>query len=148
MKSSFPTILFLLVAMSSFAQQKQKAVSDTSKKVIYNTSTIRKTKATKSPEAEITEKLNTLVSTYINAPNTQAIWTQIKGEAENILLGYYRNGILMGTKQEQAFFVKMGNETMTASDIANRKMILQVGAAMVKPAEFKIIVIEKINTAR
>jgi len=42
----------------------------------------------------------------------------------------------------------MGNETMTATDIANHKMILQVGIATVKPGEFTIIKIEKINTLR
>ena len=53
----------------------------------------------------------------------------------------------MGTKSEEAFFVKMGNETMTATDMANHKMILQVGIAPIKPADFKILVIEKINSS-
>ena len=149
MKFSFLSIMFLMVTIVvTSAQQKQKPVIDSSKQVIYNTNAIRKTKNTRIPEAEITEKLNNLVNTYINQPNTQAIWTQIKGEAQTILLSYYRNGILMGTKPEQAFFVKMGMETMTATDIANHKMILQVGIAPVKPAEFIIIIVEKINTAR
>jgi len=150
MKSSFLFILYSLMVMVAAAQQKQKTVKDTlpAKQSIYNTNAIKKTKTTRTPEAEITEKLNNLVSANIHKPNTQATWTQIKGEAQTILLGYYRNGILMGTKPEEAFFVKMGNETMTATDIANHKMILQVGIAIVKPAEFKIIVVEKINAWR
>ena len=136
--------------MLASAQQKQKPVKDTlpAKLNIYNTNTIKKTKNTITPETEITEKLNNLVSSYINKPNTQETWTQIKGEAQTILLGYFRNGILLGTKPEEAFFIKMSNETMTQSDIANHKMILQAGIAMVKPAEFKILIIEKTNTAR
>jgi len=150
MKFSFLFMTFSLLVVTLVAQQKQKAVNDTipAKLSIYNTTAIKKTKTTKTPEAEITEKLNNLVSSYINKSNTQATWTQIKGEAQTILLGYFRNGILMGTKPEDAFFVKMGIETMTATDIANHKMILQAGVAMVKPAEFKLIIIEKINTIR
>jgi len=138
------------MAIAAAAQQKQKAVKDTlpAKQSIYNTNAIKKTKNTKTPETEINEKLNILVGAYINKPNTQTTWTQIKGEAQTILLGYYRNGILMGTKPEEAFFIKMGNETMTANDIANHKMILQAGVATVKPAEFKILIIEKTNTVR
>jgi len=150
MKPSFLFILFSLMALVGAAQQKQKAMKDTLpvKQSIYNANAIKKTKTTRTPETEITEKLNNLVSAYINKPNTQATWTQIKGEAQTILLGYFRNGILMGTKPEDAFFIKIGNETMTASDIANHKMILQAGVATVKAAEFIIIVVEKINMVR
>ena len=87
-----------------------------------------------------------MVAAYVKKPNTLATWTQIKGEAQNLLLGYYRNGILMGSKPEQAFFVQMGNETMTQADIANHKMILKAGIALAKPGEFKVLVIEKINS--
>ncbi len=148
MKCSFIFLMLSLIAMSTSAQQKQKAVKDTlpAKLSISNTNAIKKTKTTRTPEVDITEKLNNLVSSYINKPNTPSTWTQIKGEAQTILLGYFRNGILMGTKPEEAFFVKMGNETMTATDIANHKMVLHAGVAMVKPAEFKTIVVEKIST--
>jgi phage tail sheath protein FI len=151
MKSSFLLILFSLAAMVAVAQQKQKAVSDSlpAKLNVHNTmAPAKKTKRTVSTEVEIREKLTSLVSAYSNKPNSQATWTQVMGEAQNILLPYYRNGALMGTKAEQAFYVKMGSETMTQADIANHKMILHAGIATAKPAEFIIIVVEKINTMR
>jgi phage tail sheath protein FI len=97
---------------------------------------------------EITKKLDSLVRTYCNRPNIQTTWTEIKGQADSILLSYFRSGALMGTKPQDAYFLKMGVETMTATDIGNGKMILQAGVATLKPAEFKIITIEKINSWR
>jgi phage tail sheath protein FI len=150
MKSSFLFIMFSFAAITAAAQQKQPVGNDSlpAKLSIQNTVATRKTKSTASAETEINEKLNNLVGAYSNKPNTQAIWSQIISEAQNIFYSYYRNGKLLGIKPEQAYFVKMGNETMTPTDIANHKMILQAGIAIVKPAEFKIIIIEKINTAR
>ena len=150
MKSFLFLIMFSLLTVAAGAQQKQAVVKDTlpAKLTIQNTATTKKTKNTITTETEITEKLNNLVIAYSNKPNTQATWTQIIGEAHNILYGYFKNGRLMGTKPEQAYFVKMGNETMTPNDIANRKMILQAGIATIKPAEFLIIIVEKINTVR
>ena len=151
MKSFFLVILFSLLLMVAAAQQKQKAVIDSSapKQSIHTTIvTAKTTKGSVSTQAEIREKLINLVSAYSNKPNTQATWTQVMGEAQNILLPYFRNGKLMGTKAEQAFYVKMGNETMTQNDIANHKMILHAGIATTKPSEFTIIVVQKINTTR
>ena len=151
MKSSFLFIMFSLVAMEAAAQQKQPVVNDSlpAKLSIHNTKATTKTiKRTASAETEINEKLNNLVSAYSNKPNTRETWSQILSEAQNILYSYFRNGTLLGIKPEQAFFVKMGTETMTLTDIANHKMILHAGIATVKPAEFKMIIIEKINTTR
>jgi phage tail sheath protein FI len=44
----------------------------------------------------------------------------------------------MGTKPEQAFFVKIDRTTMTQSDIDNGRLICIIGVAVVKPAEFVI----------
>ena len=151
MKSSFLLILFSLLAIVGAAQQKEKAPRDSlpAKRNIHTVMVpVNTIKETVSTQVEIREKLTNLVSAYSNKPNTQATWTQVMGEAQNILLTYYRNGALMGTKAEQAFYVKMGIETMTQTDIANHKMTLHAGIATTKPAEFTIIVIEKINTTR
>ena len=149
MKPILIVILFSLMTTAVDAQQKQQVAKDTlpAKLTIQNTVATRTTKPRATTETEINEKLNNLLNAYINKPNTQTTWKQIKGEAQNILLPYFRNGSLMGTKAEEAFFVKMGNETMTQTDIVNHRMILQVGIATIKPSEFKILVVEKINTS-
>jgi phage tail sheath protein FI len=51
----------------------------------------------------------------------------------------WRNGALEGTKAEEAFFVKCDRTTMTQDDIDNGRLIIQIGVAPVKPAEFVII---------
>jgi len=50
----------------------------------------------------------------------------------------WRNGALMGTKAEEAFFVKCDRTTMTQDDIDNGRLICIIGIAPVKPAEFVI----------
>jgi uncharacterized protein len=57
----------------------------------------------------------------------------------NFLTSIWRDGGLMGTKPEEAFFVHVGYSTMTQDDIDNGRLIIRVGIAPVKPAEFVII---------
>ena len=46
----------------------------------------------------------------------------------------------VGAKPEQAFFVKVGlGETMTSLDILEGRMIVEIGMAVVRPAEFIIL---------
>jgi phage tail sheath protein FI len=50
----------------------------------------------------------------------------------------WRDGALMGTTAEEAFFVKCDRTTMTQDDIDNGRLIVLIGVAPVKPAEFVI----------
>jgi len=143
-------ILIFLLGLSAAAQKTKPVVNDSLrlKTTIINSKVPNKYEERIHTEEEITKKLNNIVATYSNKPNTQSTWAQIRGEAETLLIGYFKSGILFGTKSQEAFFVKMGTETMTATDIANHKMKLQAGVAIYKPAEFQIINVEKINTSR
>jgi phage tail sheath protein FI len=77
-------------------------------------------------------------------PNNANLWTKVEAQVSNFLTELWRDGALVGSKPEQAFFVKCGlNETMTNQDIINKKMIVEIGMAMVRPAEFTVIRIEK-----
>lgn len=59
---------------------------------------------------------------------------------ENFLTLQWRAGALQGAKPEDAFFVHVGlGETMTADDILNGRMIVEIGMAVVRPAEFIIL---------
>jgi phage tail sheath protein FI len=47
---------------------------------------------------------------------------------------------LAGAKPEHAFFVKVGlGQTMSAIDILEGRMIVEIGMAAVRPAEFIIL---------
>jgi hypothetical protein len=58
----------------------------------------------------------------------------------NYLTVLWRQGALAGAKPEEAFFVNVGlGETMSADDILNGKLIVEIGMAAVRPAEFIIL---------
>jgi phage tail sheath protein FI len=59
---------------------------------------------------------------------------------ENYLLNLWKDGALAGAVPKDAFFVKVGlNQTMTAQDILEGKLIVEIGMAAVRPAEFVIL---------
>ncbi len=71
-------------------------------------------------------------------PNNEALWARVVQTISNFLLGIWKSGALMGTSPEEAFFVKCDRSTMTQDDIDNGKLIVLVGLAATKPAEFVI----------
>ena len=58
----------------------------------------------------------------------------------NFLTSQWRAGALAGPTPEKAFYVNIGlGETMTAQDILEGNMIVEIGMAVVRPAEFIIL---------
>lgn len=73
-------------------------------------------------------------------PNDANTWKRVKGLINGFLNNLWRDGALAGATPDEAFFVKVGlGETMTAQDILEGKMYVQVGMAAVRPAEFVIL---------
>jgi phage tail sheath protein FI len=72
-------------------------------------------------------------------PNDFKLWARISQSVSAFLTRVWRDGALMGQKPEEAFFVKCDRTTMTQDDIDNGRLIMLVGIAPVKPAEFVII---------
>ena len=71
-------------------------------------------------------------------PNDQKLWARVKQTITQFLTKVWRDGALMGTTAEEAFFVKCDRTTMTQDDIDNGRLIVLIGVAPVKPAEFVI----------
>lgn len=71
-------------------------------------------------------------------PNDETLWARVVQSVSNFLAGEWRNGALMGTTPEEAFYVRCDRTTMTQTDIDLGKLIVEVGVAPVKPAEFVI----------
>lgn len=71
-------------------------------------------------------------------PNDERLWARVKATITEFLTRVWRDGALMGTKPEEAFFVKCDRTTMTPDDINNGRLICMIGVATVKPAEFVI----------
>jgi Bacteriophage tail sheath protein len=71
-------------------------------------------------------------------PNDPRLWARIKQTITLFLRSQWREGALFGDKEEQAFHVAVGRETMTEDDILNGRLIIEIGIAPVRPAEFVI----------
>lgn len=77
---------------------------------------------------------------FVFEPNDRNTWSRVKAMIDNFLVQQWKAGALMGTTPEQAFYVKIGlNETMTEVDIWEGRMIVEIGMAVVRPAEFIIL---------
>lgn len=77
---------------------------------------------------------------FVFEPNDRNTWVKVKAMIENFLVLQWRAGALMGGKPEEAFFVKVGlGETMTQQDVLEGRMIVEIGMAAVRPAEFIIL---------
>lgn len=73
-------------------------------------------------------------------PNDANLWTKVKGMIDNYLTQKWRDGALVGSTADKAFFTKIGlGETMTAQDILEGRLIVEIGMAVVRPAEFIIL---------
>lgn len=138
-------IALVIFNATTIAQQKQVTIKDSTavKSTIKNNVLSKKATAILPVAITIENELNKIVTAYTNQSNSTPTWAQIIVAAENILYTYFRDGKLLGTKKEQAYYITMGTATMTATDIANKKMILIAGIAVNKPAEFIIIKISK-----
>jgi phage tail sheath protein FI len=88
----------------------------------------------------VEESIKKATEPVVFEANDKNTWLRVKGTITNFLTDLWRQGALAGDKPEQAFFVKIGlNETMTAQDILEGKLIVQVGMAAVRPAEFIVL---------
>jgi hypothetical protein len=88
----------------------------------------------------VEESLKKSTAWVVFEPNDANTWVRVKAMIENFLTTLWRNGALAGATKEDAFFVKAGlNETMTSQDILEGRMIIEIGMAAVRPAEFIIL---------
>ncbi|MCU0435850.1 MAG: phage tail protein [Bacteroidia bacterium] len=81
-------------------------------------------------------------STYwaVFEPNNGNTWVKVKGMIENYLTNKWKEGALVGAKPDEAFFVRIGlGQTMSAQDILEGYMKVEIGMAVVRPAEFIIL---------
>jgi hypothetical protein len=88
----------------------------------------------------VEESVKKATEIYVFESNDANTWIKVRAMIENFLLLQWRAGALQGAKPEQAFYVKVGlGETMTALDIFEGRMIVEIGMAVVRPAEFIIL---------
>ena len=72
--------------------------------------------------------------------NDAITWIRVKAMIENYLTNLWQAGALAGSSPDQAFFVNVGiGSTMSAVDILEGRMNVEIGMAAVRPAEFIVL---------
>jgi len=72
--------------------------------------------------------------------NDATTWLKVKAMIESFLYGLWEQGALAGPTPEAAYFVNVGlGKTMTNQDVLEGRMIVEIGVAAVRPAEFIVL---------
>ncbi|NOT50452.1 MAG: phage tail protein [Chitinophagaceae bacterium] len=88
----------------------------------------------------VEESVKKATEQFVFEPNDANTWVKVQAMIENFLLVLWRQGALQGAKPEHAFYVAVGlGKTMTALDILEGRMNIEIGMAVVRPAEFIIL---------
>ena len=88
----------------------------------------------------VEESVKKATGQFVFEANDANTWVKVQGMIENFLTTLWRAGALQGIKPEHAFYVAVGlGKTMTAFDILEGRMIVEIGMAAVRPAEFIIL---------
>jgi phage tail sheath protein FI len=80
-------------------------------------------------------------------PNDHRLWSALRGNIGGFMNSLFRVGAFQGEKASDAYFVRCGlGDTMTQAEIDAGQVIVIVGFAPLKPAEFVIVRIQqKVN---
>lgn len=77
-------------------------------------------------------------------PNTEPLWARVIAEVDEFLGALWRDGALHGTRPQDAWFVHCGRGTsMTQDDLDHGRLVINIGFAPLRPAEFVIVSIER-----
>lgn len=86
------------------------------------------------------ESVKKATEPFVFQSNDANTWVMVRGMIESFLTQQWKAGALAGASTEQAFYVKIGlGSTMTTQDILEGRMIVEIGMAVVRPAEFIIL---------
>jgi len=88
----------------------------------------------------VEESVKKSTERFVFEPNTANTWVRVQTMIENFLNQQWQDGALAGSKPEEAYYVSVGlNKTMSAQDILEGRMVIEVGMAAVRPAEFIVL---------
>ena len=89
------------------------------------------------------------IAAFAFEANDENTWMKVKSMIANFLTSLWKAGALPGATPDHAFFVHAGlGETMTEQDILENKIIIEIGMAPAKPAEYIITRIEQLMQAK
>jgi phage tail sheath protein FI len=92
----------------------------------------------------IEQSVELALNKFVFAPNVAQTWVSVSSMIGSFLRGVWSAGGLMGATPAEAFTVQCGlGSTMTAQDILDGKMIVQIKLQMVHPAEFIVLTFQQ-----
>ena len=84
------------------------------------------------------ESIKSQTNWAVFEPNDEMLWARVGRTIRAFLRDMWRSGALVGNTEDQAFYVNIGRDTMSQSDIPNGRLICEIGVAPSRPAEFVI----------
>jgi uncharacterized protein len=88
----------------------------------------------------VEQSIKAAMMPFVFAANDGKTWSTVVSAVSNFLQGLWSQGGLMGAKPDEAFTVACGlGSTMTAQDILEGYMIVQVQLQLIRPAEFIVL---------
>ncbi|SMP13284.1 phage tail sheath family protein [Chryseobacterium profundimaris] len=88
----------------------------------------------------VEESVKKVTERFVFEANTANTWIRVQTMIENFLNQQWQDGALAGSKPEEAYYVSVGlNKTMSAQDILEGRMNIEIGMAAVRPAEFIVL---------
>ncbi len=88
----------------------------------------------------VEESVKKGISWAVFEANDDVTWSKVRAVIESYLLEKWRVGALVGSTPAQAFFVRCGlGTTMTARDVLDGRMNVEIGMAVIRPADFIIL---------
>jgi uncharacterized protein len=88
----------------------------------------------------VEESVKKATEQFVFENNDANTWVKVRSMIRNYLTVLWRQGALAGATTDDAFYISIGlGETMTAVDILEGRMIVEIGLAVVRPAEFIIL---------
>ena len=88
----------------------------------------------------IEESVQKATAFAVFEPNDASTWLKVKAMAESYLYGLWQQGALAGSNSDDAYYVNVGlGKTMTTQDVLEGRLIVEIGVAAVRPAEFIVL---------
>lgn len=86
----------------------------------------------------VEESIKANTNWVVFEPNDAALWDRVRMTVAGFLENMWRAGMLAGASSDEAYFVEIGPETMSREDIANGRLVCNIGIAPSRPAEFVV----------
>jgi Bacteriophage tail sheath protein len=92
----------------------------------------------------IEQSVELALNKFVFEPNVAQTWVTVTSMISSFLRGFWAAGGLMGATPTEAFTIQCGlGSTMTAQDILEGRMIVQIKLQMVHPAEFIVLAFQQ-----